>query len=292
VRVAVAGSSGLIGTALVPELRNAGHEVLRLVRRAPAGPDERGWDPPAGTIAAGALDGVDAVVNLCGAGVADRRWTHARKQVLLDSRVEPTEVLAAAVADAGIPLLVNASAVGWYGDTGDREVDETEPAGGGFLAALCRQWEAAADRAREAGVRVVHLRVGHVLAADGGLLARLRPLYRLGLGGRLGNGRQYMPWIHLSDVVSAIRFVLTDGSVSGPVNLSAPAPVTNAELTRALARALHRPAPWMVPRFALRIVIGEVADEILFGQRVLPRALLDAGFTFRHTEIDEALAAL
>jgi hypothetical protein len=292
VRVAVAGSSGLIGTALVPELRSAGHEVLRLVRRAVVGPDERGWDPPAGTIAAGALDGVDAVVNLCGAGVADRRWTHARKQVLLDSRVEPTEVLAAAVADAGIPLLVNASAVGWYGDTGDREVDETEPAGGGFLAALCRQWEAAADRAREAGVRVVHLRVGHVLAADGGLLARLRPLFRLGLGARLGNGRQYMPWIHVTDVVSAIRFVLADGSVSGPVNVSAPAPVTNAELTRALARAVRRPAPWVVPRFALRVVLGEVADEILFGQRVLPRALLDAGFTFRHTEIDAALTTL
>jgi hypothetical protein len=292
VRVAVAGSSGLIGTALVPELRSAGHEVLRLVRRAPSASDERGWDPPAGTIAAGALDGVDAVVNLCGAGVADRRWTHARKQVLLDSRVEPTEVLAAAVADAGIPLLVNASAVGWYGDTGDREVDETEPAGGGFLAALCRQWEAAADRAREAGVRVVHLRVGHVLAPDGGLLARLRPLFRLGLGGRLGNGRQYMPWIHVADVVSAIRFVLADGSVSGPVNVSAPAPVTNAELTRALARAVHRPAPWVVPRFALRVVFGEVADEILFGQRVLPRALLDAGFTFQHTQIDPALAAL
>lgn len=291
-RVAVAGSSGLIGTALVPELRSAGHEVLRLVRRAVVGPDERGWDPPAGTIAAGALDGVDAVVNLCGAGVADRRWTHARKQVLLDSRVEPTEVLAAAVADAGIPLLVNASAVGWYGDTGDREVDETEPAGGGFLAALCRQWEAAADRAREAGVRVVHLRVGHVLAADGGLLARLRPLFRLGLGARLGNGRQYMPWIHVTDVVSAIRFVLADGSVSGPVNVSAPAPVTNAELTRALARAVRRPAPWVVPRFALRVVLGEVADEILFGQRVLPRALLDAGFTFRHTEIDAALTTL
>jgi uncharacterized protein (TIGR01777 family) len=292
VRVAVAGSSGLIGTALVPELRDAGHEVLRLVRRAPAAPDERGWDPPAGTIAAGALDGVDAVVNLCGAGVADRRWTHARKQVLLDSRVEPTEVLAAAVADAGIPLLVNASAVGWYGDTGDREVDETEPAGGGFLAALCRQWEAAADRARDAGLRVVHLRIGHVLATDGGLLARLRPLFRLGLGAQLGNGRQYMPWIHLSDVASAIQFVLANGSVSGPVNLSAPAPVTNADLTHALARALHRPAPWRVPRIALRIVIGEVADEILFGQRVLPRALLDAGFTFQHTRIDEALAAL
>lgn len=291
-RVAVAGSSGLIGTALVPELRGAGHEVLRLVRRAASGPDERGWDPPAGTIAAGALDGVDAVINLCGAGVADRRWTHARKQVLLDSRTEPTEVLANAVADTGIPLLVNASAVGWYGDTGNREVDETEPSGGGFLAALCRQWEAAADRARDAGARVVHLRIGHVLAADGGLLARLRPLFRLGLGGKLGNGHQYMPWIHLADVTSAIRFILTDDTVSGPVNLCAPTPVTNADLTRALAGAVHRPAPWVVPRFALRIAFGEVADEILFGQRVLPRVLLDAGFTFRHTAIDGALAAL
>jgi uncharacterized protein (TIGR01777 family) len=297
-RVAVAGSSGLLGSALLPELRSAGHEVIRLVRRAPAAADERGWDPPAGRIDDGALDGVDAVVNLCGAGVGDRRWTHARKQVLLDSRIEPTEVLAAAVADSamphmpGIPLLVNASAVGWYGDTGDREVDETAQSGRGFLAALCRQWEAAADHAREAGARVVLLRTGHVLSTRGGLLGRLRPLFKLGLGGRLGNGRQYMPWIHIADAVAAVRFVVEHDTVSGPVNVSAPAPVTNAELTRALGRAVHRPTPWAVPRLALRLVAGELADEILLSQRTVPGVLRDNGFIFRYTGIDEALTAL
>jgi len=292
VRVAVAGSSGLIGSALVPELRAAGHEVVRLVRRPPAAADERAWDPPAGRIAGGALDGVEAVVNLCGAGVGDRRWSHARKQVLLDSRIEPTEVLAAAVAERGIPALVNASAVGWYGDTGEREADETAPSGKGFLSGLCRQWEAAADRAREAGARVVQPRIGQVLAPRGGVLGRLRPLFRLGLGGRLGSGRQYVPWIHIADTVSAIRFLLEHGSISGPVNVSAPAPVTNAELTRALGHALSRPAPWMVPRFVLRVAAGELADEILLSQRVVPKVLRDNGFTFRYSTIEAALADL
>lgn len=291
-RLAVAGSSGLIGTALVPALREAGHEVVRLVRHAPAAADERGWDPPAGTLGAGALDGVAAVVNLCGAGVGDKRWSHARKQVLLDSRVEPTEVLAAAVAEHGIPVLLNASAVGWYGDTGDREVDESAPPGAGFLAGLCRQWEAAADRAREAGARVAHLRIGHVLSPRGGLLGRLRPLFRLGLGGKLGNGRQYLPWIHLEDTVSAIRFLLEHGTIAGPVNVCAPNPVTNAELTRALGRALHRPAPWVAPRFALRIGAGELAEEMLFSQRIVPKVLLDNDFRYRFGTLDAALADL
>jgi uncharacterized protein len=291
-RIAVAGSSGLLGSALVPALRSAGHEVVRLVRRAPAAADERGWDPPAGRIDEGALDGVSAVVNLCGAGVGDRRWTHARKQVLLDSRVEPTEVLAAAVADGGIPTLVNASAMGYYGDTGDRVVDETAPSGRGFLADLCRQWEAAAQRARDAGARVAHLRTGHVLSPRGGLLGRLRPLFRLMLGGRLASGRQYMSWIHLDDATAAVRFLLEHDTISGPVNLATPNPVTNAEFTRALGRSLGRPAPWVAPRFALRAALGEVVAELLLSQRLTPKVLLDNGFVFGHDTLEAALADL
>jgi uncharacterized protein (TIGR01777 family) len=291
-RVVVAGSSGLIGTALVAGLRSAGHEVIRLVRRAPAAPDERRWDPPAGRIDHDDLAGVDAVVNLCGAGIGDKRWSHARKQVLRDSRIEPTEVLAGAVAEHKIPVLVNGSAIGYYGDTGDREVDETAPPGEGFLADMCREWEGAAQRAREAGARVAHLRTGHVLSPSGGLLGQLRPLFALLLGGRLGNGRQYMPWIHVDDDVAAIRFVLEHDTVSGPVNVSAPTAVTNAELTRALGRSLGRPAPWVVPKIALRVVVGELTDELLFSQRTVPKVLQDNGFEFRHGDLDAALADL
>src|ERR1700754_4515917 len=207
-RIGVAGSWGLVGTALVRELRDAEHEVVRLVRRRPRAVDEREWDPPAGRIDDGALDGADAVVNLCGAGIASRRWSHARKQMLLNSRVEPTEVLAAAVAERDVPVLVNASAVGYYGDSADRVSDESAPNAHGFLAALCRDWEAATHRADEAGVRVVRLRTGHVLSRRGGLLGTLRPLFALMLGGRLGDGLQYMPWLHVADHVAAIRFVL------------------------------------------------------------------------------------
>jgi uncharacterized protein (TIGR01777 family) len=277
---------------LVPVLRSAGHEVLRLVRRRPAAPDERGWDPPAGRIDEGALAGVDAAVNLCGAGIGDRRWTHARKQVLLDSRIESTEVLAGAIAEHRIPVLVNGSAVGYYGDTGDRAVDETAPAGDGFLAGLCREWEAATQRARDAGARVVRLRSGHVLASNGGLLGRLVPLFRLMLGGRLGDGQQYMPWIHLDDATAAIVSILERDTISGPVNLASPTPVTNAEFTQALGKTLGRPAPWSVPKVALRLVIGNLAEEILFSQRAMPKVLQDNGFDFRYQRIDEALAAL
>jgi uncharacterized protein (TIGR01777 family) len=290
-RIAVAGSSGLVGSALVPELRDAGHEVIRLVRRRPVAPDERGWDPPAGRIDDGALDGVDAVVNLCGAGVGDRRWSHARKQVLQDSRVEPTEVLAAAVAERRIPVLVNASGVHFYGDAGDRVVDEHTPRGQGFLAGLCQDWEAATARARDAGARVVLARTSHVLGR-GGLLGRLRPLFRFGLGARLGNGTQYLPWIHLADHVAALRFAVERDGLSGPVNCCTPNPVTNTEFTRTLARSLHRPAPWLAPRPALRVVVGELADEMLMSQRPVPRVLLDNGFAFRFDRLEAALADL
>jgi uncharacterized protein (TIGR01777 family) len=290
-RVVVAGSSGLIGGALVRDLQAADHDVVRLVRRRPRAVDEREWDPPAGHIDNGALDGADAVVNLCGAGIASRRWSHARKQMLLDSRVEPTEVLAAAVAEHGIPVLVNASAVGYYGDTGDRESDETAPNGQGFLAGLCRDWEAATRRASDAGSRVVRLRTGHVLSRRGGLLATLRPLFGLMLGARLGDGLQYMPWLHVADHVAAIRFVLDNDAVEGAVNSCAPNPVTNREFTRTLGRAMGRPAPWFVPKIALRVGIGDGAEEILFSQRAVPGVLAANGFTFRYPMLAGALDA-
>jgi len=289
--IVVAGSSGLIGTALVAGLLDAGHRVTRLVRRAPAAPDERGWDPPAGRIDDGALAGADAVVNLCGTPIAGRRWSHARKQVLLDSRTEPTDVLATAVVEHDVPVLVNASAVGFYGDTADRVADESTPSGIGFLAALCRRWEAATQRAVDGGVRVVRLRTGHVLARGGGLLGALTPLFSLRLGARLGDGRQYMPWIHLGDHVAAIRFLLERGDVAGAVNACSPHPVTNTEFTRVLAGTLNRPAPWFVPRMAIRVAIGDGGDEILYSQRTVPKVLADNGFEFRYPTLTNAMAA-
>jgi uncharacterized protein len=291
-RIVVAGSSGLIGTALVDDLRAAGHEVTRLVRRQPAAADERRWDPPAGRIDDDALAGVDAAVNLCGAGIAGRRWSHSRRQVLLNSRVEPTEVLAAAVAEHKVPVLVNACAVGYYGDAGEAVIDESAPAGAGFLADMCERWEAATGRAADAGVRVVRLRSGHVLARRGGLVGMMRPLFLLMLGGKLGNGRQYMPWIHLADHVAAVRSLIEQDTVTGPVNVCSPNPVTNAEFTRSLGKALGRPAPWFAPSPAIKLVLGDGDGESLYSQRAVPKRLLDDGFSFGHPNLDEALGAL
>ncbi|HEX2284454.1 MAG TPA: TIGR01777 family oxidoreductase [Mycobacterium sp.] len=289
--VAVAGSSGLIGTALVYALRATDHRVLRIVRRPPSNVDEVFWNPEAGEFDSGTLAGVDAVVNLCGVNVGDKRWSGAFKQSLRDSRIGPTEVLAAAVVEAGVPVLINASAVGYYGDPGSRTADESAPAGEGFLAQLCQDWEAATSLAAQHGVRVTLVRTGLVLAASGGMLARLRPLFSLGLGARLGNGRQYMPWISLEDEVRALLFAISHDELSGPVNLTGPAPVTNAEFTAALGRAVNRPTPLMVPGFALRAVLGEFAEEgLLGGQRAIPAALERAGFQFHHNTIGEALA--
>lgn len=290
--VVVAGSSGLIGTALVAALRRDGEQVIRLVRRPAAAPDERRWDPAHGELDPGIFDGVDAVVNLCGAGIGDKRWTGAYKQLLRDSRITPTDVLATAVARAGVPTLVNASGVHYYGDTGDRAVDESGPVGTGFLPTLCHDWEAATHAATEAGTRTVLLRSAVVLTASGGLLPQLKTLFLLGLGGRLGSGRQYQPWISLDDEIGAIRHALTEESVRGPVNAVGPAPVTNAAFTRALGKALHRPTPLFVPGIGLRLVIGEFADEaILHSPRALPRVLEETGYEFRHATVGAALAA-
>ncbi|MGH3540970.1 MAG: TIGR01777 family oxidoreductase [Mycobacterium sp.] len=288
--IAIAGSSGLIGSALVTALRTADHRVLRIVRRAPSNAGELHWDPDSGEFDAGALSGVDAVVNLCGINVGQRRWSGAFKQNLRDSRITPTEVLSAAVADAGVGVLVNASAIGYYGNTKERTVAETDSAGTGFLAQLCQDWEAATGRAQQAGTRVVLARTGLVLAASGGALRRLRPLFSVGLGARLGNGRQYMSWISLEDEVRALQFALSHSALSGPVNLTGPAPVTNAEFTTALGRAVNRPTPLIMPGFAVRAALGEFADEgLLCGQRAIPAKLERAGFQFHHNTIGEAL---
>lgn len=289
--VAIAGSSGLIGSALVSALRAADHRVLRIVRRAPANSDELHWNPDSGEFDPAGLEGVDAVVNLCGVNVGEKRWSGAFKQSLRDSRIGPTEVISAAVADAGVPVLINASAVGYYGDTRGRVVDETAPAGGGFLSRLCIDWESAALAAEDAGARVVLARSGLVLSPGGGVLARLRPLFGLGLGARLGSGRQYMPWISLEDEIRGLLFAINNDELAGPVNFTGPAPVTNSEFTAALGRALNRPTPLLVPGFALRTLLGEFADEgLLDGQRAIPAALERAGFVFHHNTIGEALA--
>jgi uncharacterized protein (TIGR01777 family) len=288
--VAIAGSSGLIGSALVTALRTADHQVLRIVRRAPANASELHWDPDSGELDADALDGIDAVVNLCGINIGRRRWSGAFKQNLRDSRITPTEVLSVAVADAGVGVLISASAVGYYGDTRDRAVDETALAGRGFLAQLCKDWEAATAPARDAGARVVLARTGVVLASSGGALRQLRPLFSVGLGARLGRGRQYMSWISLEDQVRALQFAISDSRLSGPVNLTGPAPVTNAEFTAALGRAVNRPTPLMMPGFAVRAAFGEFADEtLLSGQRAIPAVLERAGFEFHHNTVGEAL---
>ncbi|ORB69480.1 TIGR01777 family oxidoreductase [Mycobacterium scrofulaceum] len=288
--IAIAGSSGLIGSALTAALRAADHRVLRIVRRAPSNSDELHWNPESGELDVDGISAVDAVVNLCGVNVGQRRWSGAFKQGLRDSRIAPTEVLAHAVADAGVATLVNASAVGYYGNTKDRVVDENDRAGKGFLAQLCEDWEAATLPAQYGGARVVLARTGLVFSPAGGALGRLRPLFRTGLGARLGSGRQYMSWITLEDEVRALLFAISNTALSGPVNMTGPAPVTNAEFTTAFGRAVNRPTPFMVPGFAVRAALGEFADEgVLIGQRAIPSALERAGFQFHHNTIGEAL---
>jgi uncharacterized protein len=293
VQIAITGSTGLIGTALVRALRGEGRTVLRLVRRRPAADDEIRWDP-FGEVDTASLEGVDAVVHLAGAGIGDRRWNACYRQEIRDSRVEGTRTLSRALAALrdGPAVLVSGSASGYYGDTGGRTVDEDSPSGEGFLAALCRDWEAATAPAAEAGIRVVLPRSGVVLAREGGALGRLLPVFRAGLGGRLGSGRQWMSWISLTDQIAALCFLI-DGDVAGPVNLTAPDPVTNAAYTAAVARALHRPAFFAVPPAVLRLALGGLADEgALVSQRILPARLTAAGFRFRHPDLDTALADL
>jgi uncharacterized protein len=297
VKVLVAGGSGLIGTALVEHLAERGQTVVRLERRSDPGGDEViGWDPATGRLDLDELrrsGPFDAAVNLAGAGIGDRRWSAPRKEVILASRISSTRLLATALAALDRPpsTLVNASAVGFYGDGGGEELTERSGSGSGFLAAVCRAWEAATEPAADAGIRTVSLRSGLVLTARGGVLARQLPLFRLGLGGRLGRGDQYRSWITLRDEVRAILHCLEDDSLRGPVNATAPHPVTDAEFATALGDALGRPALLAVPGFALRIALGrEMATELLLiGQRVLPAALSASGFDFADEVIASAL---
>jgi uncharacterized protein (TIGR01777 family) len=290
-RVAVTGASGLIGTALVPHLRSVGHDVVRLVRRPAAAPDEVTWDPKAGTVDLDALAGVDGVIHLAGAGVGDHRWTDDYKREILDSRVDGTHTIANAMLalDPKPRVLVSASAIGWYGDTGDRIVDETAPAGTGFLADVVRAWEAAAAPAATAGIRVVHPRTGLVVAKSGGAWARMFPLFKLGVGGKLGPGSQYWSWISLRDEVCALQFLLEQEQLSGPVNLTGPQPQTNAEITRVMGTVLGRPTILPAPAFALKAVLGEFSSEVLGSARVVPAVLERSGFVFQDPTIESAI---
>lgn len=294
-RIAVTGASGLIGSALVRSLDRDRIGVVRLVRRPPASAAELSWDPAAadGAVDPALLAGLDAVVHLSGAPIAGGRWTAARKRELRASRIGSTSALVTALRRASQPppVLLVASAIGWYGDTGHREADENAPNGSGFLAELVRDWEAASQPAQDAGIRVVNLRTGIVLSRRGGMLRQLSLPFRLGLGARIGPGTQYLSWISLADHIRACRFLLNAQQLSGPVNITAPKPVTNAEFTAALAGALHRPALLSLPAPLLRGALGEVAGELLASYRIRPARLEQAGFTFRHPQIEAAVTA-
>ena len=293
--VLVSGASGLIGTALRPALVAAGHRPVVLVRRPAQGADEIMWDPATGRLDRSAIEGMGAAVHLAGVGIADKRWTDEQKRVLRDSRVQSTGLLARAIAELHEPpaVLVSASAIGWYGDRGDEILTEKSAPGEGFLADLCKTWEAATAPAEQAGTRVAHIRTGIVLSPEGGALKKELPLFRFGLGGRFGSGRQWQSWIALEDEVAAILHVLT-APVSGPVNLTAPNPVRNAELTKTLGQVLHRPAVIPVPKIGPSLLLGgELTDNLLyFSQRVLPTKLEDSGFTFTHPSLERALRSM
>jgi len=293
-RVAVSGSTGLVGSEVVASLSTAGHEVVRLVRRSPA-PGEKAvrWDPAKGEVDAAGLEGFDAVIHLAGENVGAGRWTPARKAAIRDSRVNGTRLLCDALAGLARPpkTLVCASAVGYYGDRGGETLAEESPPGTGYLAEVCREWEAASAPAARKGIRVVALRIGMVLSPEGGALPRMLPLFRAGLGGVLGGGRQYVSWVALDDLPNILLHALQRGDLTGPVNAVAPRPVTNREFTVALGKVLARPTPLPVPAFALRLAVGrEMADALLLASaRVVPRRLEETGYRFRFPELGGAL---
>jgi uncharacterized protein len=292
-RILLSGSSGLVGTALVPALRAAGHEVKRLVRGRVTAPDQLSWNPGE-ALAPESVSGFDAVIHLAGESIATR-WTEAKKRSIFDSRVPATQSLAAALSKAPQRprVFICASAIGYYGDRGDEILREDSPSGGGFVGEVCRQWEVAAQSAANAGIRTVQLRTGIVLSAKGGALAKMLPPFRMGVGGNVGNGRQWMSWIDLEDEVGAIQHLLTVDSIHGPVNLVSPNPVRNAEFTKTLASVLHRPAIFPVPAFAARLAFGQMADELLLAsQRVLPTKLTSSGYEFQRADLRSALEGI
>ena len=292
--IVVSGSSGLIGSALVPALWEAGHRVRRLVRRTPSAPDEVRWDPDAGTIDADALAGVDAAVHLAGEGIAEKRWSEAQKRRILESRTKGTGLLARTLAslDPKPRALLSGSAVGFYGEGGEAELTEASPRGRGFLSDVVVAWEEATRPAEDAGIRTVHLRTGVVLSPEGGAMGKVLPLFKLGLGGPIGRGREWWPWIALDDEVGAILHLL-EADVHGPVNLTAPNPVRTGAYAKAIGRALHRPAVLPVPKLGPQLLLGKELADALLGQsqRVLPTRLLESGYEFRFPDLDGALAA-
>ena len=288
-RIAITGASGLIASALVGHLKSEGHTVQRLVRRTPVSPDEVQWDPKTGYVDLDALRGVDAIIHLAGAGVGDKRWNKKYKAEILNSRLMGTTTIANAVTELQPDVFISASAIGWYGESGNRAVLESDKCGDDFLAAVCREWEAAADLAKN--TRTIKIRTGLVLDPTGGALGKMLPLFRFGLGGKMGNGKQWWSWITLHDLIRAISFML-EGELEGPVNLTAPNPVTNQEFTSALARALHRPALFPAPAIALKVAMGGFSSEILGSKKVIPQALTEAGFEWDFPHITSALTAL
>jgi len=289
-RIAITGASGLIGSALVGKLKSDGYSVQRLVRRNPISNEEVYWNPQESKVDLEALAGVDAIIHLAGANVGDKRWTKRYKSEILNSRLLGTTTIANAVNELKPKVFISSSAIGWYGETGNRAVTESDRGGDDFLAAVCREWEAAADLAN--GVRTVKIRTGLVLDPTGGALGRMLPLFRFGLGGKLGNGKQWWSWITLHDQLRAIEFLMENEKLSGVFNLTSPNPVTNQEFTSALARALRRPALFPAPAFALKLALGGFSTEILGSKKVLPAALQDAGFNFDFPHIGPALDAL
>ena len=293
--VAITGSHGLVGSALVRALVQAGQRARRIVRGTPNGRDEIGWDPEKGSIDAAGIEGIDAVVHLAGAGIGDKRWTPDRKRLILESRTTGTDLLARTLAGVAHKpaVLISASGVDYYGPHDDEELTEQTPPGTGFLADVCAQWERATKPAEDAGIRVARIRTGPVLSAEGGLLGRLLLPFRVGLGGRVGSGSQYMSWIALEDHIAAIVHLLAGGDARGAYNLTAPNPVTNREFTQTLGRVLHRPTRIPTPLLPLKLRYGsELVDELLLtGQRVLPRRLEEAGYEFAHPTLEEAIRA-
>lgn len=291
-KILVTGASGLIGSALIPFLTTGGHEVLRLVRQRNGNPSSVHWSPSQGEIDAQALEGLDAVIHLAGESIADGRWTEAKKNRILKSRTEGTLLLAKTLAQLKHKpaLLISASAIGYYGDRDDEDLSEDSPPGDDFLADVCMQWEAACQPARDAGIRVINPRIGLVLSGKGGALEKMLMPFQLGLGGVLGRGQQYLSWIAIDDVIAAFLHLLAHPELSGPINLTAPEPLTNAEFTRTLGKVLLRPTILPVPAFSLRALMGEMADALLLSSaKVMPNRLLDSGFEFQYPDIVSAL---